>query len=54
MGVQGRYKRNAWLKLVDEGVTPEQAVKQYVELVEKFKGQYGFDPEKVPETIGSG
>lgn len=40
---QEKYKFNAWKKLVDDKVTPEDAQKQYVELVEKLKGIYGFE-----------
>lgn len=40
--LKGKAKKRAWQKLVDEGVTPEQAQKQYVELVEKLKASYGF------------
>lgn len=38
---QGKTMRNHWQKKLDEGVTPEQARDQYVELVEKFKKTYG-------------
>ena len=40
--MQAKYKYNAWKKAVDEGTTPVTAQKQYVELIEKLKGQYGF------------
>ena len=40
--MQGKYKYNAWKKAVDEGTKPEAAQKQYVEMIEKLKGQYGF------------
>ena len=43
----------AWQKIVDEGVTPEQAQKQYVELVDKLKGKYGYDANKKPEPVGT-
>lgn len=33
--------KNHWQKKLDEGITPEQARDQYVELVEKFKKTYG-------------
>lgn len=41
--VQGKAKKNSWQKLVDEGVTTEEAQKRYIDLVEKLKGIYGFD-----------
>ncbi|OCK85977.1 ACBP-domain-containing protein [Lepidopterella palustris CBS 459.81] len=37
----GKAKYNHWKKLVDEGVTPEQAEAKYIELVETLKGKYG-------------
>jgi len=40
---EAKYKYNAWKKVVDEGVTPEEAQKQYVQLVEKLKEKYGFE-----------
>ena len=39
---QGKYKYNAWKDAVEKGTTPENAQSQYVELIEKLKGQYGF------------
>lgn len=45
-------KKNAWQKLVDEGVTPEEAQKRYVQLVEKLKSAYGYDESKEPEPVG--
>ena len=41
--VQGKYKYNAWKKIVDEKVTPETAQTKYVDLVEKLKKSYGFE-----------
>ena len=41
--LQGKYKYNAWKKIVDEKVTPEQAQTKYVDLVEKLKKAYGFE-----------
>lgn len=40
---QGKAKKNAWKKLVDDGVKPEDAQKKYVELVNSLKGKYGFE-----------
>ena len=41
--IQGKYKYNAWKKVVEEDKTkPEDCQKKYVTLVEKLKGQYGF------------
>ncbi|KEQ67597.1 acyl-CoA-binding protein [Aureobasidium melanogenum CBS 110374] len=40
--LKGKAKRNAWQKLVDEGVTPEEAQKKYVALVESLKKKHGY------------
>jgi diazepam-binding inhibitor (GABA receptor modulating acyl-CoA-binding protein) len=42
---QGKAKRTAWQKLLDEGVTPAEADKKYVELVEELKKQLGVRDE---------
>ena len=42
----------AWQKLVDDGVTPEQAQQRYVALVENLKEKYGYDAGKEPEPVG--
>lgn len=47
VGWQARAKRRAWQKVVDEGITPEEAQKQYVELVDKLLNTYG-DKSKDP------
>jgi len=49
---KGKYKYNAWKKIVEEGVTPEEAQKRYVELIEKLKEKYGYDESKDPEPVG--
>lgn len=49
---KGKAKKAAWQKVVDAGVTPEQAQEQYVALIEKLKVEYGFDASKVPESVG--
>lgn len=41
--IQGKAKKNAWKKVHDEGVSPEDAQKRYVELVEKLKEKHGFE-----------
>ncbi|TLD30683.1 hypothetical protein PspLS_02720 [Pyricularia sp. CBS 133598] len=51
--LKGKSKKAAWQKIVDEGVTPEQAQEKYVALVEKLKTAYGFDEAKVPEAVGA-
>jgi diazepam-binding inhibitor (GABA receptor modulator, acyl-CoA-binding protein) len=50
--LKGKAKKRAWQKIVDEGVTPEEAQIKYVELIEKMKETYGFDESKVPEAVG--
>ena len=51
--LKGKAKKNAWQKVVDEGITPEQAQERYVALVEKLKVSCGYDPNKVPETVAA-
>jgi diazepam-binding inhibitor (GABA receptor modulating acyl-CoA-binding protein) len=50
---QGKAKKKAWQKLVDEGLTQEQAQEKYVTLVESLKEKYGYDASKEPEAVGS-
>ncbi|KAF4972639.1 hypothetical protein FSARC_787 [Fusarium sarcochroum] len=51
---KGKAKYNAWKKAVEEDqLTPDSAQEKYVELVEKLKVQYGYDANKVPETVGA-
>ncbi|GJN66804.1 acyl coA binding protein domain-containing protein [Purpureocillium lilacinum] len=49
----GKAKKNAWQKVVDEGITAEQAQERYVELVEKLKVSCGYDENKEPEAVGN-
>jgi diazepam-binding inhibitor (GABA receptor modulating acyl-CoA-binding protein) len=51
--LKGKAKKRAWQKIVDEGVTPEEAQAKYIELIEKMKETYGFDESKVPEAVGA-
>lgn len=39
---QEKAKRNAWQKIVDEGVKPADAQKRYVKLVNELKEKHGF------------
>jgi len=50
--LKGKAKKRAWQKVVDEGVTPEDAQKKYVALVEELKEKLGFDANKAPEAVG--
>ncbi|KAI9795144.1 MAG: hypothetical protein M1816_000166 [Peltula sp. TS41687] len=50
--LKGKAKKHAWQKLVDDGVTPEQAQTKYVELVEKLKGAYGYGVDAEGEGEG--
>lgn len=47
---QGKAKRNAWAEKKD--LSADDAKKQYVELVEKLKKEYGYDENKQPEAVG--
>ena len=49
---QGKAKKRAWQKVVDEGITPAAAEEKYIELVESLKGKYGYDADKEPEPVG--
>jgi diazepam-binding inhibitor (GABA receptor modulating acyl-CoA-binding protein) len=49
---QGKAKRRAWQKIVDEGLTVDEAQQKYVKLVEELKEKYGYDANKVAETVG--
>jgi diazepam-binding inhibitor (GABA receptor modulating acyl-CoA-binding protein) len=51
--LKGKAKKRAWQKVVDEGVTPEEAQTKYIALIEKLKEEYGFDADKVPEAVGA-
>jgi diazepam-binding inhibitor (GABA receptor modulating acyl-CoA-binding protein) len=51
--LQGKAKKNAWQKVVDEGITAEEAQERYVALVEKLKETYGYDADKAPEAVGA-
>jgi diazepam-binding inhibitor (GABA receptor modulating acyl-CoA-binding protein) len=50
---QGKAKKKAWQKVVDEGITSDEAKERYVKLVESMKEKYGYDADKVPEAVGS-
>ena len=45
--LKAKYKYNAWQKLADDGLSPEEAQERYVKKVEELKGKYGFDENKV-------
>ncbi|KAM3464854.1 hypothetical protein MY5147_008668 [Beauveria neobassiana] len=51
--MKGKAKKNAWQKVVDEGISAETAQERYVALVEKLKTKYGFDENKVPDAVGN-
>ncbi|EGS21965.1 putative fatty acid binding protein [Thermochaetoides thermophila DSM 1495] len=50
--LKGKAKYNAWKKLVDDGLTPEEAQEKYVAKVEEMKAKYGYDENKEPEAVG--
>ncbi|PVH82640.1 putative acyl-CoA-binding protein like protein [Cadophora sp. DSE1049] len=51
--LKGKAKKRAWQKVVDEGLTSDEAKEKYVALVESFKEKYGYDADKNPEAVGS-
>jgi len=50
--LKGKAKYKAWQKEVDAGTSAADAEKRYIDLVNKLKDQYGFDPSKTPEAVG--
>jgi diazepam-binding inhibitor (GABA receptor modulating acyl-CoA-binding protein) len=50
---QGKAKKNAWQKFVDEGNTPDQAQEKYIAKVEALKESCGYDANKEPEAVGA-
>jgi diazepam-binding inhibitor (GABA receptor modulating acyl-CoA-binding protein) len=51
--LQGKAKKRAWQKLVDEGITADAAKEKYVAKIESMKETYGYDANKVPEAVGA-
>ncbi|KAI4131530.1 MAG: hypothetical protein LQ338_001164 [Usnochroma carphineum] len=39
----GKAKYNAWQKVADSGMKPEEAQQKYVKLVNSLKEKYGFE-----------
>ncbi|KAI0995378.1 hypothetical protein K3495_g12804 [Podosphaera aphanis] len=52
--LKGKAKKRAWQEVVNTGVDEEGAKVKYIKLVEDLKVAYGYDPNKVSETIGGG
>jgi len=50
--LKGKAKHKAWQKEVDAKVSAPNAEKRYIDLVNKLKQEYGFDPSKSPEAVG--
>ncbi|KXX76335.1 Acyl-CoA-binding protein [Madurella mycetomatis] len=50
--LKGKAKYNAWKKVVEDGITPEQAQEKYVAKIEEMKTKYGYDADKEPEPVG--
>ncbi|KKA31127.1 hypothetical protein TD95_000599 [Thielaviopsis punctulata] len=51
--LKGKAKYNAWKAVVEEGVSAAEAQARYVAKIEQMKATYGFDENKVPETVGA-
>ncbi|KAI1111795.1 acyl CoA binding protein-domain-containing protein [Nemania sp. NC0429] len=51
--LKGAKKFDYWTKILDEGLTAEEARDRYVAKVEELKNKYGFDASKEPEVVGS-
>lgn len=43
LDIQGKAKYNAWQKVADSGMKPEEAQQKYVKLVNSLKEKYGFE-----------
>ncbi|KAF4513423.1 hypothetical protein G6O67_000696 [Ophiocordyceps sinensis] len=50
--MKAKAKKKEWQKLVDEGITSDQAPGMYVAFVEDLKEKHGYDENKVPEPVG--
>ncbi|KAK4109561.1 putative fatty acid binding protein [Canariomyces notabilis] len=50
--LKGKAKYNAWKKVVEEGISAEQAQEKYVAKIEEMKTKYGYDANKEPEAVG--
>jgi len=50
--LKGKAKKKAWQKIVDEGITSDEAKERYIKLVASMKEKYGYDANKVPEAVG--
>ncbi|KAI2607099.1 acyl-CoA-binding protein [Hypoxylon fragiforme] len=51
--LKSKYKYQAWEKVINEGISPEEAQQRYVKKVEELKETFGFDANKVPEAVKS-
>ncbi|RDW79593.1 acyl-CoA binding protein [Coleophoma cylindrospora] len=50
--VQGKAKKRAWQKIVDEGITSDEAKARYVAKIAALKESCGYDANKAPEAVG--
>ncbi|KAL2266965.1 hypothetical protein VTJ83DRAFT_4242 [Remersonia thermophila] len=50
--LKGKAKYNAWKKVVEDGITAEQAQEKYVAKIAEMKDKYGYDANKEPEAVG--
>ncbi|KAL2884819.1 acyl-CoA-binding protein [Ceratocystis lukuohia] len=51
--LKNKAKYNAWDAVHKEGISVETAQSRYVAKVEEMKVTYGYDENKVPETVGA-
>ncbi|CAK7205785.1 acyl-CoA-binding protein (ACBP)/diazepam binding inhibitor (DBI)/endozepine (EP) [Sporothrix eucalyptigena] len=51
--LQAKEMRKSWQKVVDRGISQEEAQNEYIELVEELKKKYAYDPNKEPEAVRS-
>ncbi|KAL5614337.1 hypothetical protein BROUX41_004443 [Berkeleyomyces rouxiae] len=51
--LRDKAKYNAWKAAHEEGISAKEAQARYVSKVEEMKVTYGYDENKVPETVGA-
>ncbi|KAK3997405.1 acyl CoA binding protein-domain-containing protein [Cladorrhinum sp. PSN332] len=50
--LKGKAKYNAWKRIVEDGLSAEEAQTKYVAKVEELKNTLGYDANKEPEAVG--
>ncbi|RDW91986.1 acyl CoA binding protein [Coleophoma crateriformis] len=50
--LKGKAKKRSWQKIVDEGITSDEAKTRYVAKIAALKESCGYDADKAPEAVG--